>query len=299
MRRFVSVLGIFVIILGSFSLIAKPIAAQGGTPDWSVKDFWDYSGTFEINSQQYTAILHIEVKEKAKLTVGGNSYDTNHCTMSLTASFGGSSFTMTSDIYMRTSDMADIKMESTIMTTTTTVTYDPPLETFKFPLSNGQTWTSTSEQTTKTGGNTSTDSITNVYTVTGPSSITVPAGTFKAFTVTSHEQGSSSNSVVDYSDTVGSMIRIGGDFMGFNSSEPFALKSYSYQKPGNTTMLIVGIIILVVVIAVIAVLLVWRSKRKAQKQPPMQPHGQPIYGQQPQYPQPPPYQPPPPPPPQP
>ncbi len=293
MRRIVSFLGVFVLVVGSFSLISKPVGAQGGAPDWSVKDFWEYSGSFEVFDQRFSAIMHIEVKEKIKLTVGGNSYDTNHCTMTLSISVGGSPLSVTSDIYMRTSDLADVKMESTNGTLTTTVTYDPPLEIFKFPLSGGHSWTSSSVATTKTGNFTNTDSITNSYSVTGPSTITVPAGTFNAFTVTSHEQGGSSNSTIAYSDAVGSMIRFGGDFMGMESSEPFVLKSYNYQKPGFTTMLIGGIILLVVVIAVIAALLVRRARRKGQMQPTMQPPGQPTYGQIPQQPQKPPYQPPP------
>ena len=292
MRKVASVLGALVLVMGSFALVARSASAQGSAPDWTVKDFWQYSGSMEILSETYTTILHLEVKEKIAVTLGANTYDTNHCTMTMTASFGSSSITIAGDVWMRTSDLAIVKTESTFMSTTTTTTYEPPLEIFKFPLSSGQTWTSTTTQTTKTGSITNSDNQTTTYIVTGPTSINVPAGAFNAFTVTAQEQGGSSNSTIDYSDSVGSMIRFEGDFMGMESDSPFVLKSFNYQKPGFIMTLTVGILLLVVIVAVIAALLLMRGRRKKLMQMQMPLQSQPMYGRPPQQP---PYQPPPPP----
>ena len=292
MKKLASVLGVFVLVVGSFVLIARSASAQGSAPDWTVKDFWDYSGSIEFLSQTYTAIIHIEVVEKVKVTIGANTYETNHCTMTMSASFGSSSFSVSSDIYLRTSDLASVKMEATIISTMTTTTYEPPLETFKFPLSNGLTWTSTTTETTKTRGNTDTSTSTHNYTAAGPSSITVPAGTFSAYAITEHGQGGN-DSVVDYSDSVGSMIRIGGEFMGTEMSSPFVLKSFNYQKPGFVMMLVGGTLLIAIIVAVIVALLVLRRRRRASMNPPMAPTGQPMYGQQPQQAGQPPYHPPP------
>jgi len=285
MRKLSSILVVSMLVLGSFIILSPGAKAQGSAPTWSIGDYWEYSGSVDISGTMYSVIVRLQVEDKFTLAIDTSEYESFNCTVSLAVSSGGTSFTLTSYIYLRTSDLAMVKTYQSSMGFTSVDTYNPPQETFQFPLSDGQTWSSTSTHNMTSGGHTYTTTVTNDLSVSGPTSVTVPAGTFNTFMVTETPRGGGSPGKIYYSDSIGYAAKLNGSVMGLSLTlgMDLDLKSFKYQSASMGSLLIILIIVIVLVIVIAAVLFaVMRSRQRRRGvyvQPPSSPYGQPPPGQ--------------------
>lgn len=284
MRKLASILVVSVLVLGSFMILSPGAKAQGSAPTWSIGDYWEYSGSVDISGTIYSVIVRLQVKEKLTLAIDTSEYESFNCTVTIAVSSGGTSFTLTSYIYLRTSNLAMVKTYQSFMGFTTVDTYDPPQETFQFPLSNGQTWSSTSTRNTTLGGGHGTTTVTNDFSVSGPTSVTVPAGTFNTFTVTETPRGGGSPGRIYYSDSIGYAAKLNGSVMGLSMTlgMDLDLKSFNYQNASMGSLLIILMIVIVLVVIIVAVLFaVMRSRQRRRGvyvPPPSSAYGQPPQG---------------------
>jgi len=276
MRRLASFLAVFVLVAGSVVLVPSTARAQGGAANWTIGDYWEYSGETQLLGTTYAVIVRLKVDHTADLTVGSQTYATYNCSVALSMSAGSTTIGVTGYINFRTSDLARVRVwyEIPIIGGWTELTYDPPLMDFAFPLSDNQTWSVTSTERSSSNSGTSTSTVIFDYSVDGPASITVPAGTFDAFAITEHELFGTPG-ILDYSDTVGFAVRLNGTVMGITAPGTLELKSYQYQA-GSSTIIMVILLVLIIVIVVIVViaLLLARSRRKAQPVSPPSQYGQ-------------------------
>jgi hypothetical protein len=284
MRKLASILVVSVLVLGSFMILSPRAKAQGSAPAWSIGDYWEYSGSVDISGTMYSVIVRLQVENKITLTIDTSDYESFNCTVTLAVSAGGTSFTLTSYIYLRTSDLAMVKTYQSFMGFTTVDTYNPPQETFQFPLSNGQTWSSTSTRNTTSGGSHVISTLTNDFSVSGPTSVTVPAGTFNTFTVTQTPRGGGYPGKIYYSDSIGYAAKLNGSVMGLSLTMgmDLDLKSFKYQNASMGSLLIILIIIIVIVVVIVAILFaVMRSRQRRRGvyvQPTYSAYGQPPPG---------------------
>ncbi len=284
MRKLASILGVAVLVLGSFVILAPVAKAQGNSPTWSIGDYWEYSGSVDISGAMYSVIVRLQVADKFTLAIDTSEYESFNCTVTIAVSSGGTSFTLTSYIYLKTSNLAMVKTYQSFMGFTTVDTYNPPQETFQFPLSNGQTWSSTSTRNTTSGGSHVTSTLTNDFSVSGPTSVTVPAGTFNTFTVTQTPRGGGSPGRIYYSDSIGYAAKLNGSVMGLSLTMgmDLDLKSFKYQNASMGSLLIILMIVIVLVVVIVAVLFAVMRSRQRRKgvyvQPPYSAYGQPPPG---------------------
>jgi hypothetical protein len=284
MRKLSSILVVSMLIFGSFVILSPGAKAQGSAPTWSIGDYWEYSGSVDISGTMYSVIVRLQVESKFTLSIDTSEYESFNCTVSLAVSSGGTSFTLTSYIYLRTSDLAMVKTYQSFMGFTSVDTYNPPQETFQFPLSDGQTWSSTSTHNSTSGGHTYTTTITNDFSVSGSTSVTVPAGTFNTFTVTETPRGGGSPGKIYYSDSIGYAAKLNGSVMGLSLTlgMDLVLKSFKYQNAPAGSLLIILIVVIVIVVVVVAILIAVMMSRQRRRgvyvQPPNSAYGQPPQG---------------------
>jgi PKD repeat protein len=226
--------------LGVLVAFAPHTEAQGAAPAWSTGNYWNYTGFIHPAPTTWmNETVNYTVVGQESVTVSGTAYTCYNGSMVMmmtvtmlpnpptTTKFTGSS-------YFRTSDLAVVK-QVMLTPAPSTSTYDPPQKIFTFPLSNGQQWSQTIWE-----NGTFNLQVTRDYNVTGPTSVTVPAGTFNAFNVTGVERGVPANSTTYfYTDVVGFAIRISTPMTGI----PFVmdLQAYSYtanNPPTKPTMTI-------------------------------------------------------------
>ena len=279
MRRIASIVAVFMLFTGSFVMLPAPARAQGGAAKWSVDDFWEYTGQTNLSGSAASVILRLTVDRTADLTVGIHVYQTFNCSLLGTVSVGSLSFDINSYVNFRTSDLARVRVwyEDPIYGGWKESLFDPPLQNFQFPLSNGQTWISNSTLTYSSNSGESTSNVTFDYSVSGPASVTVPAGTFSTFAIAEDENASGHPGIMDYSDAVGFGVRLNGTMMGLSFEGAVELKSFNYQSGSawNMTIILLDVIIIVVVVALLLALFL-RARRKAHVPvPPLQSqHGQ-------------------------
>jgi len=253
------------VLLGTFLLSLPRGQAQGNAPEWSVGDRWDYKG--QIPGGGLTMFLNLEVREKLPIVVGGISYATYHCNMTLTYSLDGLSLSSTDDIYFTVSNLGEVKTQFRIESSRFTKTYDPPLENFRFPLVGGQTWTSTSlENKTTLSGESTNRTLVFQYSVSNPRTISVPAGQFETVLITKANE-SGIVGMMYYSDKVGFAVTMGGMVVGFSRLDQMDLTSYNYQNAVSKGMSAAAILLVIVVnavaIAALLIVLGWRFRGKA------------------------------------
>jgi len=271
------------IVLGSFMILAPGAKAQGNAPTWSTGDYWEYSGSGKVSNITYSLIVRLQVTEKITLTIDTSEYESFNCTVSIAVSSGGAPVTFTSYVYLRTSDLAMVKTYQSFFGFTSVDTYNLPQETFHFPLRNGQTWSSTSTHNMTTGGHTYTTTVTNDYSVSGPASVTVPAGTFNTLTVTATPRGGGTPGKIYYSDSIGYAAKLNGSALGLAMTllTPLELKSFNYQGASIGLLLIIIIVIVIVVVIAAVLLAVMRSRQRRRgvyAQPPSSAYGRPPQG---------------------
>jgi hypothetical protein len=159
--------------------------------------------------QTYEMVLKVEGKES--ITVNGNKYEAYIInmlmTVNLTITFEGESMTTSATAsttqWVRISDLADIKSVTETSTSSldfnstseTTLTYDPPLDSFNFPINIAEKWTSSStafsEETYFYDGEPDTweESYETKmdFEALHVKEVTVPAGTYETFVIWSRE----------------------------------------------------------------------------------------------------------------
>ncbi len=178
-------------------------------------DSYYYLGDMDIDAE-----MTMKVIDKETIEVDGEDYETYAIEMkmsiSMTMTFEdetmSSSITMDSIQWLRVSDLATIKMEMEMQTSYSywgtsgtetqeaTSTCDPPMDSYNFPISIGETWEAIGTVTTTTqtsgslsGGYSDTDvsETTQEYEALHVEDVTVSAGTFETFVIWSGESSDS------------------------------------------------------------------------------------------------------------
>lgn len=253
------------IILGMFAFVLPPARAQGSAPEWTAGDYWKYAGTDVLFNESYTEILSLRVEGKESVAVGSGSNETYRCSFNRTSIFRASSYSWEGYTYLRTSDLAVVKVNETTMSTE--YRFDPPLEQFHFPLYDGQWWRQGGREVTH-GWNYFWS-----FNVSGPETVTVAAGTFSAFFIEGSEEPEPPSRDY-YSDSVGFLVRTRGLFLGLPTTVDLDLVAYGHEN-GNPEVFPIMVTIIIVIIVFVVVMLIlflisaWRSR--ARKAPPMPP----------------------------
>lgn len=268
-------------LLATMSIgISQDASAAQNAPSWSAGNSWTYGST--LLNVPVTIVM--TVKGQSSLTIGSTAYPVWDLNVSTTASSGGGSISVYSDVWLTVDGYKQAKTSSTFLAPTAT-TYDPPEPQFIFPLAPGDSWSGTANVTTTTSSGSTTTPESYSATVTAEQTITVAAGTFTTEVVRSPASGSS-YTLTYYSEVVGNAVKTETYFLGaLTSSEN--LTAYNYS-PASTNFLglpvVMWIVILVVALVVIvgAILLFRRRPRApyppqppAGQQPPFQPPSQP------------------------
>ena len=272
MRETISLLIVTWLLLASSASIAEKASAQGNAPEWARGDQWEYTGNGFILGIQVNLLMRIEVSETTQVTVNQSNYEAYHCALTFTVSVAGRGVSGFGDAYVRTSDLANVKANLDFQGNGTSIVYDPPAAGLEFPLSQGKTWswdTVIRSVTTENASNTySNMSSSGDVVVGGVQSVTVPAGTFDVYNITTYPRGSNQNgSVTYYSDKVGNLVMTQGTLFGAPFPFSMQLKSYKYQSGGQTissTIIIAGILLAVII--ALAVILIVRARRRAKAQ---------------------------------
>jgi len=202
----------FILVLQT-SLIAYTVDNEAEKPSYSIGDSWKYD--VDDHRLMMTRSLTKTVTEESTIEVSGNTYD---CYLIEFEGSGQTSelglttkFSVEGEIYLQKSDLAIVK--ETLKTDEETKfggetsysitefynsTYDPPLNEFDFPLSDGESWTVNSTKTTthkvvfdgiEPDPTTETANISRIYNI-WMENVTVPAGTFEAFVINYTDSGS-------------------------------------------------------------------------------------------------------------
>ncbi len=230
---------VFVIIVGAFVLSEPSARAGGSAPVWTTGDYWEFEtvGTNPAHLELLSEKLRIDVEQKVAIEVEGVLVDSYRCTVTMTVTALFMSTTMTGDVNIRASDLAFIKGRWASMGEASMSTYTPPLEQFRFPLGPGQTWESSSVVTVRTDGGTQTAAEVHAYSVTGPRTVSVRAGTFESFMITD-EGGFNRTGTVYYSERAGYVVKTTGNGYGPTFGGELELKSYKYQKDNAFAVLV-------------------------------------------------------------
>jgi len=272
MERLVAGLVASSVILGVFAFASPPARAQGGAPQWTAGDYWDFVGAGLLNNQSYSEVLDLTVIGKESVTVGSGSNETYHCSFSRTTIIEGSVYNSEGDTYLRTSDLAVVKVFINLTYLSSEYRFDPPIEQFHFPLYDGQWWRQGGRETNY-GGNYFWS-----FDVSGPETVSVAAGTFSAFIVNGSEQPEPP-SMDYYSDTVGFLVKTRGLFLGLPTIVDLDLQSYGHQN-NNPSVFPIMVTIVVIIIAFVAVMLILFIisilRSRARKTPPMPPQAPPF-----------------------
>ncbi len=284
MRRAVSITLSLIMILSLYTSSRPTVKAQGGGPEWTIGDYWEYSGTWDLSNQTYNILFRIDMKGRTDLVIETETYDTFLCNVTISI-MGPSPFSGSGDMYFLASDLSSVKTTMNLAGIYLEIINTPPLKSFEFPLNNGLTWSSTNQESTRiTILNTTTFSnmtTTTDFQVSGPVSLTVTAGTFEAFNITAQPRGTTRNASTNfYSDVVGNIVTSEGYMFGEEAPLNLTLRSYNYQKsPANggsdSALILLGAFIVVLILAIPVVMYLFRRSRETV---PEHPEG-PIYGQ--------------------
>jgi len=272
MGRLVAGLVASSVILGMFVFASIPARAQGSAPQWTAGDYWEYAGTDVLYNESYTEILRLNVFGKESVAVGSGSNETYHCSFSRTIIIGGSVYNSEGDTYLRTSDLAVVKVFVNLTALSSEYRFDPPLEEFHFPLYDGQWWHQ---------GGLETNYGSNYFwsfDVSGPETVSVAAGTFSAFIVEGSEQPEPPSRDY-YSDSVGFLVRTRGLFLGLPTTVDLDLVSYGHEN-GNPSVFPITVTIVIIIIVFVAVMLILFIisilRSRARKTPPEPPQAPPF-----------------------
>ncbi len=283
MKRLAVVVAVAALMLGSFALAAPKARAQGAAPTWTIGDYWSYAGGGTIPQVgPVTVEMNYTVVAREPVTMGSVSLDTYHLRLGGNLTAAGIRVAMFEDQWVRAADLALVKFATSSVGITMTVTYEPPAEQLRFPLADGKEWTSATTVNLSSPPYVSQRiPMTANFSVAGPTSVTVPAGTFRAFAVTGTTGGNATTSY--YSDEVGYLVR----FESPSTMSPLSglpgldLVAYQYAGAGDVWPWV--LLIVVVAIAVVAVIVAALGSRALAAPPPpqMPPNLQPPIAQPP------------------
>jgi hypothetical protein len=223
--------------------------AAANAPRWSTGDFWVYSDT---DGSTFRSEI---VGRENVATLLGNIYEAFHFRETRTSG----SVSITTDTWVRDSDLGVVKMFISLGPFSTNTTFDPPQAHASFPLVAGKTWSVALRVSVRIGnGNTLTVNANYAAQVENELDVAVPAGTFRSAVVMENTTGSYSKFY--FSDSVGWWAKQERYNSNDQKTGEMVLTSYRYQW--NTTFLaILGVIVGVAAIAVIAFL--WKKRKKA------------------------------------
>jgi len=271
MERLVAGLVASSVILGVFAFASPPARAQGGAPQWTAGDYWDYAGMDFQDNHSYTKILSLSVIGRESIAVGSGSNETYHCSFSRASIFEGSVYNSKGDTYLRTSDLAVVRVFTNDTYMSSENRFDPPIEQFHFPLYDGQWWRQGGRETNY-GWNYFWS-----FDVSGPETVSVAAGTFSVFIVNGSRQPESPSRDY-YSDSVGFLVRTRGLFLGLPTTIDLDLQSYGHKNgnPDIFPIMMIAFIIIAVVASVLTAFIIFIWQSRASKAPPAPPQAPPF-----------------------
>ncbi len=242
------------------------VAAAGEKPSWSVGDYWEYEG----NYYYYSFKQSIEVKGEETLVQNGKSYTAFRIAEEDTYSIGPQAGTVTYVDWYQSSDLSLLRREGNLTmmmppNTTATVTYDPPLPLFQFPLVVGETWTSASNiVVTKTCQNCTIlvppnckREITSIFDLSLTLNVNGQAQTrtFRSY-VLRDSFSTPSNWLQYYSDEAGFWVKHEGFAENGSRMFEYSLKSYSHTPPPSPPDVIIIVIIIIIVASTVIVIVI-------------------------------------------
>ncbi len=251
-----AIISCFLLIGGLTSIVM----GDSEKPDWKVGDEWKYDMTVMGMNVKVTH----KVSEITNINVNGTDYEVFHIEV---IGSGG-----TKHMYYTKSDLSLVKMEvpSTAVSSSFTITYDPPKKEFDFPLVVGKTWNSTYTETIHsdeyglinvTG--------TEYYSVVEIESITIKAGTFECYRIESHDDHGFINTTRWYSEDVKYFIK-SSEKVNEVTTE-LELISYTFDGKGEGSAppalpdLILLVIIPLIILAFVVGVAVSRKRKKAKE----------------------------------
>jgi len=265
--------------------LPSPVMASGDKPSWSVGDYWEYEGWVYY----YPSFKQrIEVLSEEMLFQNGKSYSAFKLLEQDTYSYGSLAGTVNYTLWYQSTDLSLIRTEADLSymippNATATVTYDPPLPVFQFPMNVGETWTSSSNiVVNKTCTNctllipSNTDrEITSIVDL----ALTVNVSgqrqtqTFRSFVLKEHEW-TASNLLHYYSDDAGFWVKHEGFASNGTRSFEYSLTSFNYAPaPAPPDTIIIVIIIVIVAAAITIIIIMVRIRRKTSPNPPPNQYG--------------------------
>jgi len=253
LRKPLTVALVMAMVLSSFVLIARPVAAAQNHPTWTQGDFWVYTRT----AGSATSTIRIDVYEKSTLTLPLGSYELWHITTTTTDSNGNSAVVHS---WVQDSNLGTAKTTINLGGFgTVTVTYDPPVADAVFPLSAGASWSLST--TLRVVNTTFTFPLAYNAAVTTEQSTSVVAGSFNV-AVISRPAAGSPTSKDHYSDSAGNHVRRESYAPNGTKTSDQQLTSYRYQA-GTFSLILIGLGVAIVAAIVIAALVVTRRRRRA------------------------------------
>lgn len=253
-NRIFAMFVVLAVLGAAFVLVPQPARADASAPHWASGDFWLYA---DVSNPNNTRRVEVVGRENTR-TLLGTPYDTFH--LRETVSVG--SFSLTTDLWVRESDLGIVNSSVTVGFVTIT-TYDPPQTQARFPLSAQKSWTINVNVSIKFGGGQVNTFVSSVSAqVEGESDITVPAGVFHSFAI--RGLGGGAYTKLYYSDQLGYWSKRENYNAQDQKTGEEALTSYHYQW--NTTFLL--IIVGAVVLAAIAIAAFVTLRRRRARTPP-------------------------------
>ena len=280
-KRFVAA-GVGLLLVVGFAFLAQPAQAATNRPTWAAGDFWAYSYSASGFGSSFTGSLRLDVVGTESVTLNGTAYSSYHVKAIFGYDFGGVSVTYRGDLWysVDTLAIAQISIALNITSNVVITIWGNPPQTIRWPLTTGDSWTSTTDITIKevfTSNGTTMSNYARLSTrfdVLADQTITVPKGTFVTTPVRETETGSTSYSVNYWSPEAGNSVRqeayngSGGPAGGYN------LTDYKYQGGSLFTTLFVGLpvwiwlTLLVLIVAAVIGIVVLRRRRPPATTPP-------------------------------
>src|SRR6266513_1234820 len=233
-------------ILGvAFIVVPQGARADANAPTWTSGDFWVYT---DASNPNHTLRVDVVGRENTR-TLLGTTYDSFHTRE--TESTG--SISVTTDKWVRTSDLGVVNSTVTVFNVVSITTFDPPQAQASFPLSAQKSWAVTLNVSIKIGGGqVFTASTSASAQVEGESDVVVPAGTFHSFSI--RGLGGGAYAKLYYSDQAGYWSKKETYNAQDQKTSEMDLRSYHYQWTTTFLLIVVGLIALAAIaLAVVSV----------------------------------------------
>lgn len=247
----------------AFVLIPQKAAADASAPRWTGGDFWLYA---DASNRNNTLRVEVVGRESTR-TLLGSTYETFHIRETLTTGSIG----ITTNSWVRESDLGLVNSTVTLFNIVTITTYEPPQTQARFPLTAQKTWNVALNVSIKIGGGqVNTFSLTVSAQVEGESDVVVPAGTFHSFSI--RGTGGGPYTKFYFSDQVGYWSKRESYDAQDQKTGEMVLTDYRYQWNTTFLLIIVGAV-LTAAIAIAAFVTLRRRRRQAPpgSSPPMPP----------------------------